>query len=86
VATAVALFMVFLPLVLADGVGFEVVRPMAVVVIGGVVTTTLLTLFVLPGLYLRFGSRPESGRDQLAALPEPPAEREPPQARSLLDA
>jgi Cu/Ag efflux pump CusA len=86
VATAVALFMVFLPLVVAEGVGFEVVRPMAVVVIGGVVTTTLLNLFLLPGLYLRFGSRPESGRDQLEALPEPPAERETSQARSLLDA
>jgi Cu/Ag efflux pump CusA len=86
VATAVAVVLVFLPLVLADGVGFELVRPMAVVVIGGIVTTTLLNLFVLPGLYLRFGSRPEGARHRFDAFPEPPAEREAPQARSLLDA
>jgi Cu/Ag efflux pump CusA len=86
VATAVAVVLVFLPLALADGAGFELVRPMAVVVIGGVVTTTLLNLFVLPGLYLRFGSRPEGARDQFDGFPEPRAEREAPQARSLLDA
>jgi Cu/Ag efflux pump CusA len=86
VATAVAVVLVFLPLALADGVGFELVRPMAVVVIGGVVTTTLLNLFVLPGLYLRFGSRPEGARDQFDGFPEPRAEREALQARSLLDA
>jgi Cu/Ag efflux pump CusA len=86
VATAVAVVLVFLPLALADGVGFELVRPMAVVVIGGIVTTTLLNLFVLPGLYLRFGSRPEGARDRFDAFPEPPAEREAPQARRLLDA
>jgi Cu/Ag efflux pump CusA len=86
VATAVALVLVFLPLALAGGVGFEVVRPMAVVVLGGVVTTTLFSLFVLPALYLRFGFRPEGARDQFDTFLEPPAEGEAPQARTLLDA
>jgi predicted exporter len=35
--------------------GLEVVHPMATVVLGGLVTSTLLSLFVLPALYLRFG-------------------------------
>jgi CzcA family heavy metal efflux pump len=37
--------------------GLEIVHPMAVVILGGLVTTTLLSLFVLPALYLRFGGR-----------------------------
>jgi Cu/Ag efflux pump CusA len=86
VATAVALVVVFLPLALAGGVGFEVVQPMAVVVLGGVVTTTLLNLFVLPALYLRFGSRPEGAHDQLDTFLEPPAEGEAPRAKSVIDA
>jgi CzcA family heavy metal efflux pump len=45
----------FLPFaVLGDRAGYEIVHPMAVVVLGGVVTATLLTLFVTPALYLRF--------------------------------
>ncbi|GAC1363916.1 MAG: hypothetical protein NVSMB32_05920 [Actinomycetota bacterium] len=36
--------------------GLEVIRPVAVVVLGGLVTSSLLTLLVLPALYLRFGS------------------------------
>jgi Cu/Ag efflux pump CusA len=86
VATAVALVLVFLPLALAGGVGFEVVQPMAVVVLGGVVTTTLLNLFVLPALYLRFGSRPEGAHDRFDTFVEPPAEGEAPRARSVIDA
>ena len=43
------------PMVWASGVGSEVQRPLAVVVVFGVVTSTLLTLMVLPVLYLRFG-------------------------------
>jgi Cu/Ag efflux pump CusA len=37
--------------------GLEMVNPMAWVLLGGVVTTTLVSLFVLPALYLRFGDR-----------------------------
>jgi cobalt-zinc-cadmium resistance protein CzcA len=42
-------------MVWASGVGSEVQRPLAVVVVCGVLTSTLLTLMVLPVLYLRFG-------------------------------
>jgi cobalt-zinc-cadmium resistance protein CzcA len=41
----------FLPMALASGAGAEVQRPLAIVVIGGIVTATALTLFVLPALY-----------------------------------
>jgi cobalt-zinc-cadmium resistance protein CzcA len=40
-----------LPMVFATGPGSEVQRPLAVVVIGGLISSTLLTLFVLPILY-----------------------------------
>jgi predicted exporter len=40
--------------------GFEVVHPLAVVVLGGLITSMLLNLFVLPALYLRFGPSPEA--------------------------
>ena len=41
----------FIPMALAHGAGAEVQRPLATVVIGGLITSTLLTLFVLPTLY-----------------------------------
>ena len=44
-----------IPLLFATGPGSEIQRPLAVVVIGGLVTSTLLTLVVLPILYRRFG-------------------------------
>jgi CzcA family heavy metal efflux pump len=51
-ATALAL----IPLVVSGNVpGHEIEHPLAVVVVGGLVTSTLLNLFVLPSLYLRFG-------------------------------
>jgi cobalt-zinc-cadmium resistance protein CzcA len=43
------------PLLFATGPGSEIQRPLAIVVIGGLVTSTLLTLFLLPILYRRFG-------------------------------
>jgi cobalt-zinc-cadmium resistance protein CzcA len=52
VATAVVDAAGFLPMALSTGVGAEVQRPLATVVIGGVLTSTLLTLFILPALYL----------------------------------
>ena len=43
------------PLLFATGPGAEIQRPLAVVVIGGLVSSTLLTLYLLPLLYRRFG-------------------------------
>jgi cobalt-zinc-cadmium resistance protein CzcA len=50
-ATAITDAVGFLPMAVSTGVGAEVQRPLATVVIGGVFTTTLLTLLVLPTLY-----------------------------------
>ena len=47
----------FVPMALATGTGAEVQRPLATVVIGGIISSTLLTLVVLPGLYRIFRSK-----------------------------
>jgi multidrug efflux pump subunit AcrB len=45
-----------LPLIVAGSIpGYEIEHPMAVVILGGLVTSTLLSLFVVPVLYLRYG-------------------------------
>ena len=45
-----------MPLVIAGKIpGHEIEHPLAIVVLGGLVTSTLLNLLVLPALYLRFG-------------------------------
>ena len=49
--TALVASLGFVPMALNTGIGSEVQRPLATVVIGGIVTSTLLTLFVLPALY-----------------------------------
>lgn len=54
-ATAITDAVGFLPMMLSTGVGAEVQRPLATVVVGGVLTSTLLTLFVLPALFLAVG-------------------------------
>jgi CzcA family heavy metal efflux pump len=52
--------LVFAPLALAGRIaGLEIVQPMAVVILGGLVSTTLLTLFIVPVLYRRFGTHSE---------------------------
>jgi cobalt-zinc-cadmium resistance protein CzcA len=43
------------PLLFATGPGSEIQRPLAIVVIGGLITSTLLTLVMLPILYQRWG-------------------------------
>ncbi|HEX4826224.1 MAG TPA: CusA/CzcA family heavy metal efflux RND transporter [Candidatus Polarisedimenticolaceae bacterium] len=55
--TALVASLGFVPMALATGSGAEVQRPLATVVIGGLVTSTLLTLFVLPVLYAARRSR-----------------------------
>lgn len=46
----------FIPMAIATGPGAEVQRPLATVVIGGIITSTILTLFVLPALYKIFAA------------------------------
>ena len=52
--TALVAIFGFVPMMLSSGVGSEVQRPLATVVIGGIISSTLLTLIVLPALYLIF--------------------------------
>lgn len=47
----------FIPMAISWGVGAEVQRPLATVVIGGIISSTALTLFVLPALYVLFGKK-----------------------------
>jgi Cu/Ag efflux pump CusA len=56
--TTLATGLAIVPLVvLGDLPGHEIEHPMAVVILGGLVTSTLLNLLVVPSLYLRFGRR-----------------------------
>ena len=55
--TALVASLGFVPMALNTGMGAEVQRPLATVVIGGLVSSTILTLFVLPALYLWFGGQ-----------------------------
>jgi cobalt-zinc-cadmium resistance protein CzcA len=57
VMTALVASLGFLPMALNTGVGAEVQRPLATVVIGGVISSTLLTLVVLPVLYVVLAAR-----------------------------
>lgn len=59
----------FLPMALSNGSGAEVQRPLATVVIGGLLTATFLTLFVLPSLYmLVFRARKSGGMKVASAV------------------
>lgn len=55
--TALVASLGFVPMALNVGIGSEVQRPLATVVIGGIISSTLLTLVVLPVLYSMFGKR-----------------------------
>ena len=62
--TALATGLALLPILLGGSrPGHEIEHPMAVVIVGGLVTSTLLNLFLIPGLYLRF-ARPRDGLDR----------------------
>jgi len=60
--TATVASLGFLPMALSTGAGAEVQKPLATVVIGGLVTATFLTLFVLPLLYIIFNSKINFGK------------------------
>ncbi|HEU4744980.1 MAG TPA: efflux RND transporter permease subunit, partial [Anaerolineales bacterium] len=64
VMTTLATSLALLPFVfLGNLAGFEIVRPMAIIIIGGLVISTLLNLFVVPALYLRYGATREVDLD-----------------------
>jgi cobalt-zinc-cadmium resistance protein CzcA len=52
--TALVASLGFVPMAIARGAGAEVQRPLATVVIGGIISSTILTLLVLPALYALF--------------------------------
>lgn len=56
----------FLPMALSKGAGAEVQRPLATVVIGGLLIATFLTLFVLPVLYILFESRADKKKQSIS--------------------
>jgi cobalt-zinc-cadmium resistance protein CzcA len=68
--TALVAALGFVPMMLATGRGAEVQRPLATVVVGGILSSTLLTLLVLPVLYRVFaGRREEHARRAAPAVP-----------------
>ena len=68
--TALVASLGFVPMALATGTGAEVQKPLATVVIGGLISATLLTLLVLPALYTRFASRrPRHAQEQASLDP-----------------
>ena len=60
IMTALAAGLGMLPLLYSSGIGSDVQRPLATVVIGGLITSTVLTLLVIPALYKWFASDIES--------------------------
>lgn len=70
--TALVASLGFVPMAIATGTGAEVQKPLATVVIGGLITATLLTLLVLPALYKRFCLGEETiAEPRTAPLKEP---------------
>ncbi|MCA9485187.1 MAG: efflux RND transporter permease subunit, partial [Nitrospina sp.] len=67
--TAMVAALGFVPMALATSAGAEVQRPLATVVIGGLVSATFLTLLVLPSVYPWFG-KPKQGQDAEQRIPD----------------
>ena len=59
--TATTTVLGLLPLLLSHGIGSEVQRPLATVVVFGLTSATLLTLFVIPAFYPWFGRQERAG-------------------------
>jgi heavy metal efflux system protein len=82
VMTALVASLGFVPMAIATGTGAEVQKPLATVVIGGLISATVLTLLVLPGLHMRFGAGAVRRRGDDEDVPPParpaaPVERTP---------
>ncbi len=71
--TALVASLGFVPMALATGPGAEVQRPLATVVIGGLISSTLLTLVVLPAIYSLCARRSAGPTDPAASPASPPA-------------
>ena len=67
--TALVASLGFVPMAFNTGIGSEVQRPLATVVIGGIVSSTLLTLVVLPALYRLLHRREKEAPAPTEALP-----------------
>lgn len=67
ITSAFAIALALVPsLIMGDVPGLEIIRPLSIVVLGGLVTTSLLNLFVLPAFYLHYG---ESREQDIEILP-----------------
>lgn len=64
ITTALVAALGFIPMALNTGIGSEVQRPLATVVIGGIISSTILTLFVLPALYRILNNRDHKVKQQ----------------------
>ena len=68
--TALATGLALVPLAVAGNKpGHEIEHPMAIVILGGLVSSTLLNLFLMPALYARFGRERLAPDAPLAAVP-----------------
>ena len=67
IMTAAVASLGFLPMALSNGAGAEVQKPLATVVIGGLITATVLTLIVLPVLYILFSNTKKKGMRNLVS-------------------
>jgi heavy metal efflux system protein len=77
IMTALVASLGFVPMALATGTGAEVQKPLATVVIGGLLSATVLTMLVLPALYSYFAStraRTVSGHEHKTFIPGRAAE------------
>ncbi len=70
--TALSSALGMVPLVLGSGAGKEILQPLAVVVLGGLFTSTALTLLVIPALYSQFGRYLVPQQTELRPVPKPP--------------
>ena len=75
ILTTLTTALALLPFLLMGNLaGFEIVRPMAIILMGGLVISTLINLFVLPALYLRYGASREVDLDVMPVRgPDVPA-------------
>jgi Cu(I)/Ag(I) efflux system membrane protein CusA/SilA len=75
--TVATIFAGLLPIMLLGGVGSEVMQPIAAPMVGGMITAPLLSLFVLPALYLLWRKGALSGESQEAAATAAPSQKPP---------